>query len=70
MLLHKHPQEIIIDPELSAIFIKLSQEDTFALRTGEVELRFRMKVTDGTVFGSENPVYFEVDDIDDEDEVI
>ena len=51
------------------VITTLTQEDTFALKVGEVKMQFRLKTSGGTVIAS-GEVYDEVNDVDDEDEVI
>lgn len=69
MRLEKVSPDVILNTEENKIKIPLSQEDTFALKVGELKMQFRLKTSEGTVVGSE-PWYEEVDDIDDNDEVL
>lgn len=47
----------------------LTQEETFALKKGEVKMQFRLKTEGGVVMAS-GEAYDEVFDVDDKDEVI
>ena len=69
LLLKKVTPDVEIDERNSSVRIPLTQEDTFALKVGEISIRFRLKTTGGTVFAS-TEIVEEVEDIADDDEVL